>query len=199
MKREGDPADLRLLVILLRSLRGWNQAELAKAARVDKASISDYEQGRRAPSRRTLERLLDAAGVSSFQAEWLLPILRDIRLAGKKTASPGKVAAAAAAADLPASILRNVHEIAAAELASAFLEVPALAGAPRDEPPPLLKALGERLREESARAQADGTGRGPELAELASRLAELSRPGETSRAIQEKNGPEPLASGAKLG
>lgn len=198
MKREGDPADLRLLVILLRSLRGWNQAELAKAARVDKASISDYEQGRRAPSRRTLERLLDAARVSSFQAEWLLPILRDIRLAGEKTASPGN-AAPASSADLPASILRNVHEIAAAELASAFLEVPALAGAPRDEPPPLLKALGERLREESARAQADGTGRGPELAELASRLAELSRPGETSRAIQEKNGPEPLASGAKLG
>jgi transcriptional regulator with XRE-family HTH domain len=164
MKGVGEPADLRLLIILLRAIQGWNQAELAKAARVDKASISDYEQGIKAPSQRTLERILAAAGMPFSELERVLQLLRTIRLHTEET---NRLATGNA---LP----QAVTEIAAAELAAASLEIPALAGAAREEPPSLLAVIQERLREESARAGTDGERRSSELAELASRVAELA-------------------------
>lgn len=168
MKREGDPADLGLLILLLRSIPRWTQTELAQAARVDRASISDYEQGIKAPSRKTLEKIVRAVGVPFSRVERLLPILRVLRLSrGETGASPE-----ASALDLPAALSQEVAEIAAAELTSVFLEIPALAGALREESP--LSAVCARLLEESTRADAEESGRGAELAALASRLAELS-------------------------
>ena len=168
MKRERDPADLGLLVLLLRSIPRWTQTELAKAARVDRAAISDYEQGLRAPSRRTLEKIVKAVGVPFSLVERLLPALRVLRLSRRE--SVGRLAASGF--DLPAALSREIAETAAAELTSVFLEIPALAGTLREESP--LAAVCARLREESARADAEGTGRAAELAALASRLAELS-------------------------
>ena len=168
MKREGDPADLGMVILVLRSIPRWTQAELAKAARVDRASISDYEQGLKAPSRKTLERIVAAVGVPFSRVERLLPALRALRLS---RGQPGGIPAVPAA-DLPAALAQEVAETAAAELASVFLEIPALEGSLREESP--LGAVCARLREESARADAEETGRGAELAALATRLAELS-------------------------
>lgn len=168
MKRVGDPADLGLLILLLRSIPRWTQTELARAARVDRASISDYEQGLKAPSRKTLEKIVAAVGVPFSRVERLLPVLRALRLSRGETGGRPE----ASALDLPAALSQEVAEIAAAELASVFLEIPALAGTVREGSP--LSAVCARLREESARADAEGSGRGAELAALASRLAELS-------------------------
>ena len=81
MARQGDPADLRLVVSFLRSLPGWTQEELSRASGVDRGLISDYELGDKAPSRRTLERLVTAVRLPFSHVEALLPMFRAARLA----------------------------------------------------------------------------------------------------------------------
>jgi tetratricopeptide (TPR) repeat protein len=63
-------------VSLLRSLRGWNQTELAKASGIDKSLIWRYGRGIKSPRRRTLERLCAAVGVPFLWIERLLPGIR---------------------------------------------------------------------------------------------------------------------------
>ncbi len=80
MEGHDDPADLKLLVRVLRELREWDQAEMAAAAGVDVSSISHYETGRTVPPRRTLERLAAAVGLPmSFVESCLLPMLSAAR------------------------------------------------------------------------------------------------------------------------
>ena len=80
MEGHDDPADLKLLVRVLRELREWDQAEMAAAAGVDVSSISHYETGRTVPPRRTLERLAAAVGLQmSFVETCLLPMLSTAR------------------------------------------------------------------------------------------------------------------------
>jgi transcriptional regulator with XRE-family HTH domain len=52
--------EIGLVLILLRSVRGWNQDDLAKASGVRNSSISDFERGRKVPGLETLKRLLEA-------------------------------------------------------------------------------------------------------------------------------------------
>ncbi len=94
MARPGDPADLRLIVIFLRSLRKWTQEKLHEESGVDRGLISDYELGEKAPTRRTLERLTVAVGLPYSFVERLLPVFREARRAmetrpaGRGTAAP---------------------------------------------------------------------------------------------------------------
>src|SRR5262245_30788453 len=81
MARQGDPADLRLMVTFLRSLRGCTQEELSRASGFDRGLISDYELGKKAPRRRTLLRLTTGVGLPYAFVERLLPIFRAARLA----------------------------------------------------------------------------------------------------------------------
>jgi transcriptional regulator with XRE-family HTH domain len=49
-----------------RGLLGWSQADLATEAKVGRATIADFESGKRSPYDRTLtdlQRALEAAGV----------------------------------------------------------------------------------------------------------------------------------------
>lgn len=59
-----EPGELRKLLVQLRLLRGWNQKQLAAAAGIPASSLSTYESGRKAPSRRTVARLVSAAAAS---------------------------------------------------------------------------------------------------------------------------------------
>lgn len=81
MARQGDPDDLRLIVIFLRSVRRWTQEELSRASGVDRGLISDYELGNKAPTHRTLARLAAGAGLPHSVLETLLPTFRAARLA----------------------------------------------------------------------------------------------------------------------
>ena len=89
MARLGDPADLRLIVLLIRWLRRWTQEDLSQASGVDRGLISDYELGNKAPKKSTLERLAVAAGLPFTHVEMLLPVFRSARLAieGKSLAA----------------------------------------------------------------------------------------------------------------
>ncbi|HEV2853274.1 MAG TPA: helix-turn-helix transcriptional regulator [Thermoanaerobaculia bacterium] len=100
MARQGDPADLRLVVSFLRSLSKWTQEELSKASGVDRGLISDYELGDKAPSRRTLERLASAVRLPYSHVEALLPMFRAARLA----AEGGLNAVSQADAKVPESV-----------------------------------------------------------------------------------------------
>jgi transcriptional regulator with XRE-family HTH domain len=80
MARQGDPADLRLIVVFLRSIRRWTQEEFSRASGVDRGLISDYELGDKAPSNKTLARLAAGAGVPYSFVETLLPAFRAARL-----------------------------------------------------------------------------------------------------------------------
>jgi len=68
--------DARLAMILLRSLRYWDQGELARAAGIAPSQISAYDRGERAIPRDVLERIAAAAG---FPLPLLDPLLRSLR------------------------------------------------------------------------------------------------------------------------
>src|SRR6476661_5595228 len=93
MARQGDPADLRLMVVFLRSIRRWTQEEFSRASGVDRGLISDYELGDKAPSNKTLARLAAGAGLPYAFVEALLPTFRAARLSaeGRQTSAAGPV------------------------------------------------------------------------------------------------------------
>ncbi|HEV7503847.1 MAG TPA: helix-turn-helix domain-containing protein [Thermoanaerobaculia bacterium] len=89
MARLGDPADVRLVVCFLRSLRKWSQEQFARTSGVDRGLISDYELGAKVPRRRTLERLAVAVGLPYSWVETLLPIFREARLESEERLAAG--------------------------------------------------------------------------------------------------------------
>ena len=76
----GVPADLRLVVGFLRSLRKWTQEELSRASGVDRGMISDYELGIKIPTRKALQRLAAGVGLPYRFVEILLPVFGAARL-----------------------------------------------------------------------------------------------------------------------
>lgn len=71
-----EPVALRLALVVLRALRGWTQGELAQATGMAPSVLSEYETGKRNPSRKAVERAARAAGVSLPLLDALLPTLR---------------------------------------------------------------------------------------------------------------------------
>jgi len=131
MKREGDPADLRLLVIFLRSLPGWTQKELAERAGVDKGAISDYELGKTAPSEKTLRRIVEAVGVSYVKARRLLPVFRTVRLGLEEGKPRDRAGAGDPAGALVSRLSRSAGDAVEAGVTPALLEIPWLSGLER--------------------------------------------------------------------
>jgi transcriptional regulator with XRE-family HTH domain len=73
-----DDPEIGTLIALLRTSRGWNQADLARAANVPASTISEYERGRRRPKLRTLERLMGAMGLELSALEEARAFLLDL-------------------------------------------------------------------------------------------------------------------------
>lgn len=97
-RREEEKTVLGLLLVLLRSLRHWSQAEMSRASGIQKSQLSLYELGVILPSEVTLRRLVAAAGLSWAAACKALPALRAwhrlvTRPAGYRPALPRKMAA----------------------------------------------------------------------------------------------------------
>jgi transcriptional regulator with XRE-family HTH domain len=109
MAERYDPADLRVAVIFLRAIRGWDQAELAAAAGVPPSSISRCESGKSNLSPKSFERIVSAAGVPASTTERLFRVIRSARAA----------VAGAAATDLEI----DSPEAIAAEICDELFEV----------------------------------------------------------------------------
>ena len=83
-KVQGDPEDLRLAVIFLRSLRHWDKGRLAAESGVSRNMISAYELGGVPPTRRTLERLATAVGFPVALLDPLLSLIHAGRIAWER-------------------------------------------------------------------------------------------------------------------
>ena len=119
MARPGDAEDLKIVVRVLRSIRGWNQTALAQASGIDKSLISRYEAGKQAPSRRNLERIATAVGTPLALVEPMIPVVRRIRDAveGRLPPPPEEAQdAVEAALQAVAEVIRGPLERAVAEL-----------------------------------------------------------------------------------
>lgn len=189
-----------VFVVFLRSLRAWNQAELAKAAGVDERLISRYELGEKIPRESTLKRLTKAIGLPFSEARQVLPVIRralaavghgdgvppaEVALDAASLASIVAAAVQSAAAELPlppgpSSPSEAPSPAEARRLAGELWE--SIKGLPTRDLHVLIEgaseykswALAERLCEESGKAAGIDVVRTMELAMLAVRVAELA-------------------------
>ncbi len=83
-----DKEDLRIAVAMLRALRGWSQAELARAAGLGASAVSRYESGAQEPSLRTFDRIVTAVGLRPPLVRSLLAWIRRARVQVLGGASP---------------------------------------------------------------------------------------------------------------
>src|SRR5436305_8534345 len=59
-----DAEEKRILVHVLRALKGWSQKEATRASRLGKNVLSFCELGKESPSRKVLDRLSEAVGLA---------------------------------------------------------------------------------------------------------------------------------------
>ncbi|MFY9826983.1 MAG: helix-turn-helix transcriptional regulator [Thermoanaerobaculia bacterium] len=71
------------ILAVLRNALGFKQYQLARAARVHPSSLSDYENGISVPEMPTLQRLLEAMGVSFSALELTGKFLEDLEATGR--------------------------------------------------------------------------------------------------------------------
>ena len=186
MKKE-DLENLGTAIAVLRTVRGRDQAALARAAGVQASSISDYERGKVRPSPRTLNRLLAGLRLPASALGAALGFVRSLQGAEESAPAAGPEAADAGFADAAAAFAR-----VAATLAKERPQAHPSRDAPGSEAE--ASRLWERLRrygarerravvhesprfaswglcvllcEESARAAADEPRKAVDLAELA--------------------------------
>ncbi len=64
------PTDRSLALAVLRTIRGWTQRDLARAAEVRTNSVSEFERGTAAPDAETMRRMVTAMGYPPAAVEW---------------------------------------------------------------------------------------------------------------------------------
>lgn len=101
-----------LAMVLLRHLKGWDQAGLAKASKTAVSQISAYHNGRPVP-REVLERIAAAADFPSHLLDSLLRVLRAFVLAAEGRSRVDRVIAEGAVAELTALAGRALDVILA--------------------------------------------------------------------------------------
>jgi transcriptional regulator with XRE-family HTH domain len=192
---KNDP-ESRLALVLLRASRLWNQAELARAARIAPSQLSVYERGERATPRDVLERAAEAAGFPVYLLDPLLWTLRSFRAAARGKFRLDRVLAAALTAEMIALAQEAVDLILAPLAQPSGLETvdaaelwALLEGCTAAERRMLVEDLEEywngelceRVAAESLRKAPDDPREALELAELALFIAERLPEEETGR------------------
>ncbi len=152
MAQWADPQDLRLVIILLRELKDWDQSDLVRGTGIDPSSLSRYEAAKKTPSPKTLARVAAAVDVPYAFAEELIPLCRGLRLAYERVVARG--AFAEADPEAAAELDRRVTEAALRAAAPLLLELGALGhGGPRAEDRDWAVAQWERMKDLPLREQ----------------------------------------------
>lgn len=73
------PSELGLAIFLARTLRGWSQSDLADASGLTNSMLSEFERGRRTPSKQSLDRITEAIGMPPDALTKLVPALKAFR------------------------------------------------------------------------------------------------------------------------
>jgi transcriptional regulator with XRE-family HTH domain len=184
------------VVTVLRVVRGWGQGELAAAAGLRTASVSDYERGKKPLPHRTLERLVAAMGFPASLVARTSAFIDEAREAASPTRAGGAIPELVEAA--AAGFGREVADFLRAGLTRLLADVTLLEARCRapflwerlrtysrtqqraivqENPEFHSWALCELLCEESVKAAADKPKRAAELADLSLAIARLI-PGE---------------------
>jgi transcriptional regulator with XRE-family HTH domain len=185
-ERAEEAAVLGLLVVLLRSLRRWSQAELARASGVNKGQISLYELWKCVPEASTLRRLAAAVGVPWHEARKALPALRALyrlatRQAGRRRPVPSAKRMAAAVGRASAAAFRQtVHPFLGKGSAAPASPAPR-AGAAGDPGLRLLIVLLRSVRHWTQEELAANSGIKRSRISLCERGKTLPRPGTVAR------------------
>jgi transcriptional regulator with XRE-family HTH domain len=79
LRRNEVPNERGVCLYVLRSLRGWTQVELADALGTTASVISEYENGRRRTSERTVHRAAEALGIPQDRVYVLLSVLHELQ------------------------------------------------------------------------------------------------------------------------
>jgi len=77
---ELEDLDYSLLVIIIRSLRRWNQLRLARESGKNKGEVSLYEAGKRRPRPKAIARLVRGARLAEKFSVEALPLIRRLRI-----------------------------------------------------------------------------------------------------------------------
>lgn len=194
MARTDDLIDIGLAVIVLRALMDWTQADLSRESGVDKGLISEYEQRKRKPGRRTMGRLAEAVGADLAFFDQLVSQCHGIRQTFEKARRQGRTDAtedAGAAPGLEGKIVEAVREGMAPYLLQ--LSQPGRGPAPRDEDRAWAEARWSRMEPLAAGDQSalvevlEGDERSWALAERLCRAAEAvgaEKPDEALRLVR---------------
>ncbi len=86
--RPEDREHLGAALAVLRSILGWDQAEVARAGGIPPSSVSDYERGKVIPSPRTLAKVLSGMGLPPGALETALGCVRTVRALAKGAPPP---------------------------------------------------------------------------------------------------------------
>lgn len=79
MRRNEIPNERGVCLYVLRSLRGWTQVEMAEALGTAASVISEYENGRRRTSERTVHRAAEVLGIPQERIYALLSSLHELQ------------------------------------------------------------------------------------------------------------------------
>jgi transcriptional regulator with XRE-family HTH domain len=79
LRRNEVPNERGVCLYVLRSLRGWTQVELADALGTAASVISEYENGRRRTSERTVHRAAEVLGIPQERVHMLLSCLHELQ------------------------------------------------------------------------------------------------------------------------
>ena len=75
------PSDEGFAILLMRTLRGWTQVELAERMGSTPSVISEYETGKRRPSAKTFEKIARLADIPASHFRALMPLFHGLRSA----------------------------------------------------------------------------------------------------------------------
>lgn len=110
-------SDLGTALVLLRTVAGWTQEELAHASGIRGSSLSDYERGKVVPGLNTLRRIVGAEGFPLAALEQALSFIEVVRSERSVPISAAEdVSANPSVSRLfvdPATFRREVEEVAA--------------------------------------------------------------------------------------
>jgi transcriptional regulator with XRE-family HTH domain len=177
--------EARLALVLLRSFHFWDQADLAREARIAPSQLSVYERGERATPREVLERAAEATGFPVYLLDALLWALRSFHVAARGRFRPGRALAAGFAAELIALAQEAVDQVLAPPAGPEPVDAAELWANLEDCTAAERRMLVEELEEyrsgdlcarviaESLRKAPDDRREALELAELAALIAEL--------------------------
>jgi transcriptional regulator with XRE-family HTH domain len=118
MPYRNSPEDMRVAVVFLRSLREWDQQELAAAAGLSASSISRYESGDVPVSPQALERIAMAVGLPLRRLSRVFTWIRSARTAVESARAPDnrERMAEAIAGELTENVADLLHSAAALAL-----------------------------------------------------------------------------------